>query len=75
LQSRPRAAARLAGYAQAIYAARDEAIEANKAVAIERARALAAAALGEAAFARALADGTTLLDAQIADLAFGRGDA
>jgi predicted ATPase/DNA-binding winged helix-turn-helix (wHTH) protein len=75
LQSRPRAAARLAGYAQAIYAARDEAIEANEAVAIERARALAAAALGEAAFARALADGTTLLDAQIADLAFGRGDA
>jgi predicted ATPase len=74
LERRPRAAARLLGYAQASYAAREEAIEANEATAIARARSLATAVLGEAAFVQAHADGATLRDIDIAGLAFGSDD-
>jgi len=75
LEQRPRAAARLLGYSEAAYAAREETIEVNEAAATTRARALAAAALGEAAFAQAHADGASLRDSDIAELAFGSADA
>ena len=74
LEQRPRAAARLLGYAQAFYAAREEAIEANEAAATTRARSLATAALGEAAFVQANVDGATLRDIDIAGLAFSSDD-
>jgi hypothetical protein len=45
LERRPRAAAQLVGYSEAIYAARDEVREANETAATNRARTLAAAAL------------------------------
>ncbi|HET7526334.1 MAG TPA: hypothetical protein VFK10_10370, partial [Burkholderiaceae bacterium] len=63
-----------AGYALATYAARAEVIEGNEAKALERARASAIVALGEAACAQAQADGATLCDADIASLAFGSDD-
>jgi hypothetical protein len=68
------AAAQLLGYAQATYAKREETIEANEAAAFARAQSLAATALGDAAFKRAHADGATLHDMHIAELAFGRDD-
>ena len=71
LQSRPQAAAQLLGYADANYTARREHHEGNEAQALARARALATAALGEAAFATAYADGAALRDAEVAALAFG----
>ncbi len=74
LEQRPRAAARLLGYTQATYAAREEVIEANEAAASTRARLLATAVLGEAAFVQAHADGATLRDIDIAELAFSRDD-
>jgi hypothetical protein len=74
LQSRPRAAAQLLGYADANYAARNEQNEGNEAQALARARALATAALGEAAFATAHADGAALRDADVAALAFAGVD-
>src|SRR6185436_14086927 len=75
LERRPRAAARLIGYAQATYAARDETLEANEASALARAHASAAAAVDAADFARQRADGATLRDTAIAALAFGHDDA
>ena len=69
------AAARLIGYAQATYAARDETLEANEASALARAHASAAAAVDAADFARQRADGATLRDTAIAALAFGHDDA
>ncbi len=74
LQSRPQAAARLLGYADASYAARREQHEGNEAQALARARALATAALGEAAFGAAHADGAALRDIDIAELAFSCDD-
>jgi hypothetical protein len=71
LEGRARAAAQLAGYSEAIYAARAEAREANETSATDRARTLAAAALGEAEFARLHDEGGGLRDADIAELAFG----
>jgi len=74
LEGRPRAAARLLGYAQAIYAARAEAIEANERTSMERARALAAAVLGAAEFAAAHAAGARVGDAEAAAIAWGSED-
>ena len=70
LQDRPRAAARLVGYSEAIYAARGEIREGNETAATDRARSLAVKALGEASFARLCAEGATLRDAEIAAVAF-----
>ena len=75
LEGRPRTAAQLLGYAEAIYAARDEAPEKNEAAAMARARTLAGAALGDAGFARLHADGAALRDADVGTLAFGSEDA
>ena len=74
LEGRPRAAARLLGYAEAIYTARNEAREANEAAAIERARQLGREALGMQAFERLHADGAALPDAEVAALAFAAAD-
>ncbi|MGE5118102.1 MAG: ATP-binding protein, partial [Betaproteobacteria bacterium] len=57
LEHRPCAAAQLVGYSEALYAARAEVREANETAATNRARALAAAALGGAAFDRWYAAG------------------
>lgn len=70
LEDRPDTAARLLGYAEAVYGARHEAREANEAGAIERAATLARHALGDAAFAQAHAHGAALRDPEIAALAF-----
>ncbi len=74
LERRPRAAAQLVGYSEAIYAARDEVREANETAATNRARTLAAAALGEAAFDRLCAAGAKLRDAEIRAIAFATVD-
>ena len=73
LDSRPRAAARLLGYADATYPA-GEGREANEAAAVERARTLSRTALGDAEFARLHAEGAMLCDANIAALAFAKLD-
>ncbi|HUL65316.1 MAG TPA: winged helix-turn-helix domain-containing protein [Burkholderiaceae bacterium] len=74
LESRPRAAARLLGYAEAIYEARKETRETNEAVAMTRATVLSKAALGDAGFKAARAEGATLRDAEIGALAFATDD-
>ena len=74
LECRPCAAAQLVGYSEAIYAARDEVREANETAATKRARTLAAAALGDAAFNRLCAAGAKLRDAEIGAIAFARAD-
>ena len=71
LQGRPDAAARLAGYADAAYLALDDKRQPNEAAAIDRARTLARAALGDAEYDRLRAEGTTLRDTDIAAVAFG----
>ena len=72
LESRPRAAAQLLGYAEAAYGARDEDQRApNEAAAIGRARAIAAAALGSSDFARLHAEGAKLSKDDVAARAFG----
>jgi hypothetical protein len=75
LEGRPRTAARLLGYAEATYAALEEARETNEATAIERARAMARSAIGDAAFERLHEEGATLGDADIGRLAFQSEDA
>jgi len=75
LEARPRTAARLLGYAEAIYAAREEARETNEAAAMTRAHTLARAALGDTGFAGLHAEGATLCDTDITALAFGSEDA
>jgi predicted ATPase/DNA-binding winged helix-turn-helix (wHTH) protein len=76
LEARPRTAARLLGFAEAIYAARHEDRgSTNETAATTRARAMAAAALGEAEIARLRAEGSQLREADVAALAFGSGDA
>jgi hypothetical protein len=74
LEARATAAAQLLGYAQAIYAAREETHEANETNAMTRAQGLARVALGDTAFEQAHAEGATLHDREIAGLAFGSGD-
>jgi predicted ATPase/DNA-binding winged helix-turn-helix (wHTH) protein len=74
LERRPRAAIRLVGYSEAIYAARNEVREANETVATNRARTLAAAALNGAAYDRLYATGARLRDAEIRAIAFATAD-
>lgn len=75
LERRPRAAAQLAGCAEARYAAAQETRETNEVSAIERACALARAALGEEEFERQHAAGTALSDEEISAVAFSSDDA
>ena len=72
LERRPRAAAQLIGYSEAIYAARDEVREANETAATKRARTLTAAALGHAACDRLCAAGAKLRAPEIGAIAFAR---
>lgn len=74
LEARPRAAARLVGYSEACYNARQEVREANETGATDRARAIATAALGAAEFHREHGEGTGLRDADVAALAFAGAD-
>jgi len=74
LEDRPRAAARLLGYAAAIYAARDETREMNEQAAMARAERLSRTAIGDEEFTLLHAEGATLLDDEIASLAFDPAD-
>jgi hypothetical protein len=74
LEGRPRTAARLLGYAEALYAVREEARETNEAVAMTRAQTLARTALGADGFSRAHAEGARLRDGDIAVIAFANED-
>ena len=74
LEGRPRTAARLAGYADAGYAGREQDRAHNETAAIERARALARTALGDAEFDRLSVNGGALQDGEIATLAFATED-
>lgn len=71
LVGRPQAAAQLIGYADAANLAAGSDRESNETAAIERARGLVCAALGELVFGQLHAQGETLRDSQIAALAFG----
>ena len=71
LEGRPQTAARLAGFADAVYAARDERREPNEAAAMARTRALVRSAFSETESDRLHAEGAMLHDADIAALAFG----
>jgi predicted ATPase/DNA-binding winged helix-turn-helix (wHTH) protein len=76
LEGRPRAAARLAAYSEAIYAARSEAREHNETTATLRAQALASRKLEDAAtLARLRVEGAALRDADVPVLAFSIEDA
>ena len=74
LEQRPRAAARLLGYADAAYAAIATAREVNEARAVERAATLCHASLSPAAFEQGRRDGARLADADLAGLAFAVDD-
>ncbi len=74
LEDRPRDAARLRGYGDALYAAIGSTRQANEARAAEQARGLARDALGEHEVARLMAEGAGLRDEEIAALAFGLAD-
>lgn len=74
LEQRPTAAAQLLGCAEHGYRVRAEAVEGNEAAAMARARALAAAALGETAFRRAHAAGKRLRGPRIGELGLGHED-
>ena len=65
----------LLGYAQAIYAARDEGQEANEAASMARAHAMALEALGPDAFTALHAEGISLRDPEIGPMAFAERDA
>ena len=76
LEARPRAAARLLGYCEAVYLARHgETLAPNEAAAVDRARALASAAIGLADFQRLRTEGAKLATVDISSLAFGIEDA
>lgn len=74
LEQRPTAAAQLLGCAEHGYQVRAEAVEGNEAAAMACSRALAAAALGNAAFRRAHAAGKRLRGQRIGELGLGRDD-
>lgn len=74
LEGRPRAAARLVGYADAAYAARGTVRQPNEATARQRSDALARAALGDALFESLVAEGRQLRDEEVEVLAFARDD-
>lgn len=73
-EGRPRAAARLAGYADAGYAAGELTPQFNEANARGRACTLARAALGDAEFERLHAEGRLLRDEQVEAVAFATAD-
>jgi len=74
-EARPHASARLLGYCEAIYVARQgETLAPNEAAAVERARALVTAAIGPADLERLRAEGARLATVDIATLAFGTED-
>jgi len=75
LEGRLRTAARLAGYAEAAFAARHLIRHPLEVGIRERTHALARAALGDASFERLLAEGRLLRDEQIAEMAFAADDA
>ncbi|MCW5658115.1 MAG: winged helix-turn-helix domain-containing protein [Burkholderiaceae bacterium] len=70
LEGRPRAAAQLAAYSQALYAARGEAREQNETTATLRALQLARPSLDDATFSQLKAEGAALRDAEIGSVAF-----
>jgi len=74
LEGRPRAALRLVGYSEAIYAARGETREQNETEATTRARALAGTAIDDATASRLHAEGARLRDAEVGDVAFAEDD-
>ena len=74
LEHRPRAAAQLVGYSEALYAARAEVREANETAATNRARTLATAALGDAGFDRWCAAGAKLRDVDVEAIALAAAD-
>jgi len=74
LERRPRTSARIAGYADAAYEAREIIRQPSEAAARERSGASARAALDGATFERLLAEGRDLRDEQIAPLAFAPDD-
>ena len=74
IESRPRAAARLAGYADTANAARGSR-QINEAAAIDRATRVARAALGDAEFERLQREGSALRDADVEAIAFAAEEA
>jgi predicted ATPase/DNA-binding winged helix-turn-helix (wHTH) protein len=75
VEKRPRAAARLAGYADALYARDQNVREANEAMAAERASALIGQSLDRAEREALKAAGALLRDDEVPELAFGACDA
>jgi predicted ATPase/DNA-binding winged helix-turn-helix (wHTH) protein len=71
LEGRPQAAARLAGYADALYAQEGERRDPLQSASVERALALAAKALGQDALPPLRAEGAMLREGSIVELAFG----
>jgi hypothetical protein len=71
LEGRAADAARLAGFADAAYARNEDERQSNEIAAIERARTLTRAALGEAEAVRLQAEGARCSDGEAAALAFG----
>jgi hypothetical protein len=74
LEGRAEAAARLIGYAEALYTAREEMCEKNEQAALGRAGACARAALGDGEFERLRTEGASLRHDEVAALAFGQQD-
>ena len=74
LEGRPRAAALLAGHADALYTARHHTRQGVEIQTHQRALVLAAAALGDTAAERARVEGATLTDDEFARIAFATGD-
>jgi hypothetical protein len=70
LEQRPRAAAKLLGYADAAYAAIATAREVNEARAVVRAANICCETLSAAMFEQLQRDGARLADADLAELAF-----
>ena len=73
LDARPVAAAELAAYSEAIYAARRETRERNETEATNRALSIARGGCDDAVLTRARAEGAMLRDADVAAIAFGTG--
>jgi len=74
LEGRPRAAALLAGHADALYAARHHTRQGVEIQSHQRALALAAAALGDATAERVRTEGAALTDDEVARIAFASDD-
>jgi hypothetical protein len=74
LEQRFAAAARICGYSNAAYEKFEGKREVNEAAAFDRARRLAAGALGDAEFERLQVEGRSLRDEDIEGVAFGQDD-